>query len=340
MIGRIVFGLRSPAGPRARLSVLIFHRVLPAPDALRPGEPDAVRFAAQMSWVREWFNVLALDEAVERLRAGSLPARALCVTFDDGYADNLTVALPILQRLGLPATFFVASGYLDGGRMFNDTVIEAVRRAPGPRLDLADLGLGTHPLDGTAERRAAIAALLERLKYRPSDERADLADAIAARVGAALPADLMMSGAGLRALADAGMTIGAHTASHPILARISDGEAQREIETGRAALEARIGRPVTLFAYPNGKPGRDYTAAHVAMVRRLGFAAAVSTAPGAASPGGDPFQLPRFTPWDRTRLRYGLRLAGNLARRPQALPAAGADRAPGLERRLTGAGIR
>ena len=340
MIGALLFGLQAPAGRRARLSVLIFHRVLPAPDALNPGEPDAVRFAAQMSWVREWFNILALDEAVERLRVGELPARALCITFDDGYTDNVTVALPILRRLGLPATFFVASGYLDGGRMFNDTVIEAVRRAPGPRLDLADLGIGTHSIDGEAERRAAIAALLNRLKYRPADERADLADAIAARVGAALPDDMMMTGAQLCALADAGMTIGAHTANHPILARLADDEAVREIEMGRADLEARIGRPVALFAYPNGKPGRDYTAAHVAMVRRLGFTAAMSTAPGAASLGCDPLQLPRFTPWDRSRLRYGLRLAGNLARGAGASLAVAPECAPGVERRLTESGIR
>ena len=74
-----------------------------------------------------------------RLQQGRLPPRALAITFDDGYADNRTVAAPLLERHGLPCTFFVATGFLDGGRMWNDTLIETVRRAPGQTLDLRDL---------------------------------------------------------------------------------------------------------------------------------------------------------------------------------------------------------
>src|SRR5436305_15020348 len=91
--------LLSPGGPRGRLSIMIFHRVLPAPDPLRPSEPDAARFEAEMRNVARWFNVVALGRAVQGLKDGSLPARALAVTFDDGYADNHDVALPILRRL-------------------------------------------------------------------------------------------------------------------------------------------------------------------------------------------------------------------------------------------------
>ena len=129
--------LLSPAGRRARLSVLIFHRVLPRPDPLFPGVIDAAGFDAICRWVKGWFNVLALDDAARRLRDGSLPERALAITFDDGYADNHDVALPILLRHGLPATFFIATGFLDGGRMWNDTVIESIRRTPLPRTLLS-----------------------------------------------------------------------------------------------------------------------------------------------------------------------------------------------------------
>ena len=128
---RALFGLLSPGGARARLTVLIFHRVHPGQDAMFPGEMHAATFRERMGWVREWFNVLPLDEAVAALARGTLPARALAITFDDGYADNFTVALPILQQLGLPATFFIATGFLDGGRMWNDTVIEAMRARTG-----------------------------------------------------------------------------------------------------------------------------------------------------------------------------------------------------------------
>ena len=105
----------SPSGTRARLSILIFHRVLPEPDPLAPELPDRVRFEQILQWLKSWLNVLPLDQAVRRLSTGTLPERAASITFDDGYADNCTVALPLLLKHGLPATFFIATGFLDGG---------------------------------------------------------------------------------------------------------------------------------------------------------------------------------------------------------------------------------
>src|SRR5215831_142994 len=105
----------SPSGPRGRLSILIFHRVLRQHDPLISDLPTAAQFETQMRWVREWCNVLPLGEAIDRLYAGTIPARALSITFDDGYADNEEVAAPILKRLDMTATFFVATGFLDGG---------------------------------------------------------------------------------------------------------------------------------------------------------------------------------------------------------------------------------
>ena len=311
MITRALLGLSSPAGRRGRLSVLIFHRVLPQADPLQPDEPDAVTFESRMRWIQASFNVMPLAEAAAGLRTGDLPARSLCITFDDGYADNCTVALPILRRLKLQATFFVAAGFLNGGRMWNDSVIEAIRRAGAGSLDLSDLGLGIFDLAHTASRVAAIEQILGHLKYREPTERTALADAIARRIGAPLPDDLMLNTAQLRELRAAGMTIGAHTVDHPILARLSDDAARREIANGKRTLEALVGSPVTLFAYPNGEPGRDFTRQHVEMVRELGFRAAVTTASGAAMPGCDVHQIPRFTPWDRTELLFNIRLARN-----------------------------
>jgi hypothetical protein len=116
------------AGADAKLSILIYHRVLPVPDPLFPTETTVESFDAQLGLLKSLFNVLPLPEAVARLKAGTLPARAASITFDDGYADNFTRALPILQKHGLHATFFIATAYLDGGRMFNDTVIESIRQ--------------------------------------------------------------------------------------------------------------------------------------------------------------------------------------------------------------------
>ena len=316
---RAAFTAASPRGRRAPLSILIFHRVRRAPDPLFPDEPDASRFDAICAWLADWLNVLPLSEAVRRLARGSLPARAACITFDDGYADNLTEALPILRRHGLPATFFIATGFLDGGRMWNDTVIEAIRRTPHASLPLEPLGLpgiGTVRTGSCQEKRDALQTLIPRMKYLDTAAREDAASRIAELGAAALPDDLMLTSAQLRELRRAGMEIGAHTVRHPILARCDDAVAREEIAASRARLEELLGERIRLFAYPNGRSGADYTPAHVRLVRELGFDAAVSTNAGASRMGDDVYQLCRFTPWDRSRWRFALRLARNALEQP------------------------
>ena len=310
---RWLFSVLAPAAT-GRLSVLIFHRVHAQPDPLFPGEVHARLFDQQMGWVKRWFNVLPLALAVEGLKSGNLPARSAVITFDDGYADNRTVALPILKAHGLKAAFFIATGFMDGGRMWNDTLIETVRACRTPRLDLRELGFDDYPVDSVEQRRAAIAALIGRLKYIEPATRLEQVNAIARSANVVLPDDLMLTSAQLREMAQAGMTIGGHTVNHPILARLSETEALSEMVEGKRALERIVEAPVRFFAYPNGKPNEDYTAAHVRLAREAGFEAALSTAWGAAATGCDLYQIPRFSPWDKTRLRYGLRLAGNLRR--------------------------
>ncbi len=309
---RLLLHGASPGGRRARLSVLIFHRVLQSPDSLFPEEMDAARFDAICGWISDWFNVLPLDEAAVRLKAGTLPARAAAITFDDGYADNLHVALPILRRHGLVSTFFIATGFLDGGRMWNDTLIETVRGCRGAELDATPLGLERYPLGSVAQRRATVIRLIDQIKYRSLDERVRLGDQLAEIAGVRLPADLMMRSEDVRAMHAAGMQIGAHTVHHPILARLPADDAREEILGSRRMLEDLLGTRVGLFAYPNGKPGEDYLPENVQMVRALGFDAAVSTQWGSSRQGDDMFQIRRFTPWDNTRLRFGARLLMNL----------------------------
>ena len=312
---RGLFSLLAPAGCRGRLSILIFHRVLAAPDPLLPGEVDAASFDRICAWVAAWFQVLPLDEAVARLRRDDLPARAMAITFDDGYADNHDVAMPILKRHGLVATFYVATGFLDGGRMWNDTVIESVRGCALPELALGHLaidGVKRLALHSDADRRLAIQALLGGLKYRPGQERNQLVQQVAELAAATLPGGLMMRSDQVKALHAAGMTVGAHTETHPILLRLAPGAARREIELSRQKLEAILGEGVKHFAYPNGVPGRDLSDDTAKIVRDLGFESAVTTGWGAARRGADLFQLPRFTPWDRSRWKFGARMARNL----------------------------
>ena len=314
---RLPMSLLSPAGSRARLSILIFHRVLPQADPLFPETPTAQGFEQQMRWVRSWFTVLPLRQAVTQLHAGTLPARALAVTFDDGYADNEAIAAPILRSLGMSATFFVSTGFLEGGCMWNDRVIEAVRACTASTLDMRDTGLGQWGLGSDAQRRQAILGILGGIKRLEPERRSAVVDAVVRVTGNSPPPTLMMRPQQVRDLRALGMDIGAHTVTHPILSRLGADAARAEIARSKSDLEIILGEPVPLFAYPNGAPGQDYTAAHAAMVRECGFEAAVSTAWGAATRRSDRYQLPRFTPWDRSALRYGVRLLHNLTRTEQ-----------------------
>lgn len=310
---RIAASRFSPAGPGAKLSILIFHRVLAQPDPLFPSETTVKSFDWQMGLLKSLFNVLPLSEAVSRLQAGTLPARSAAITFDDGYADNYTHALPILQKHGLHATFFIATAYLDGGRMFNDTVIESLRNTQLAHLDLSDMQLGQYELASVAARTHAIHQILPKIKYLLPDEREAAAAQLAARAQVEhLPNDLMMTTAQLKNLHAAGMEIGGHTHRHPILAKLDRNAAHAEIATGKTAIEEKLGTRVRLFAYPNGKPGSDYLPEQAEIVRELGFEAAVSTAHGVSTCRSDIFQLARFTPWDTNRTAYALRLLQNL----------------------------
>lgn len=294
----------------ASLSVLIFHRVVPAPDALFPEEMHADRFDRLLAQLARSFHVLPLGEAVAALDQGRLPRGALSITFDDGYADNAEVALPLLQRHGLRASFFVATGFLDGGRMFNDSVIEILRHARGESIDLEAFGLGRLPIADAAQRRAAIDRLLPQVKYLELKARESAVATLRRAAGdPELPRNLMMRSAQVRELHRAGMEVGGHTVRHPILRVLPDADARAEIAGGRETLQTLIDAPVDVFAYPNGVPGQDYDERHVEMVRGLGFRAAVSTRAGTVRAASDRFQLPRFTPWDLSPARWMARLA-------------------------------
>jgi peptidoglycan/xylan/chitin deacetylase (PgdA/CDA1 family) len=309
---RSAFSLASPSGKNGRLSIFIFHRVLPQTDPLFPDEPDAKRFDEIMGWIGSWFNVLPLDSAISRLRNQSLPSRAAAITFDDGYADNFTIALPILLKHKLTATFFIATGFLDGGRMWNDTIIESVRALSSATLDLNPVGLGTYSVGSDYEKREAIAAIISKVKYCLTIERVEITERIANLANALPPNDLMMTTQQVRKMREAGMQIGAHTISHPILASIDPAEARCEMAGSKNFLEKLLGERVSLFAYPNGKPGIDYLNEHVSLAQELGFDAALSTAKGSARRGADLYQLPRFTPWDKANVHFGGRLLQNL----------------------------
>ena len=311
---KLVMRSLSPGKGRGKLIVFIFHRVLEKPDPLLAGEPDAVTFDWMIRFISQAFTVLPFGTAVEQLKRGDLPAAAACITFDDGYRDNFAIALPILQRHCVKATFFIATGFLDGGRMWNDDVIEAIRSAGNSRIDLSEFDLGSHELSTNTLRNQSLGAILGQLKYTPHEERATIARQMAHRAGVSDRSNLMMSSDEVRGLRSAGMEVGAHTRSHPILSGLSDRQAKDEIEGGKSELEAILDETVDVFAYPNGNPERDLTQRDVQLIAAAGFRAAATTAWGVATPQTDAFLVPRFTPWDRSYYRFAARTVLTLTR--------------------------
>ncbi|MDT3680115.1 MAG: polysaccharide deacetylase family protein [Burkholderiaceae bacterium] len=303
----------APAGERSRLSVFYFHRTPAEPDPLLPSEPDARMFDQILGWIGSQFRVLDPLEACDRLYDGTLPSRPAVITFDDGYRDNFTVAFPILQRHRMRAAFFVATAFLDGGMMFNDRVIEAVRRCRGGSISFtgAQGDPVRLPASSDLERRRAIDAILAAIKHLPPEDREEQVARIERDAGIASRAPTsvakMMDPDQVASLHRSGMRIGGHTRTHPILVKMDDGAARAEIAGGLDDLAGIIGERPSLFAYPNGRNGTDFDARHVSMLEESGVRFAFTTHAGTATRQASKLELPRFTPWDRSRHKFGVR---------------------------------
>lgn len=294
-MARPIFTLsRLSGGAQAALPILMYHRVLPTHDPLQADTHTARTMDTQFRTLARWFKVLPLDEAAALLAEGRLPPRAVSITFDDGYRDNHDIALPLLQRHGLTATFYVSSGFLNGGTMFHDVMVETIRHAPTGRLDLGLPDAAPVTLGDVHSRILALEALVRQVKYLDPVQREALSERLLATLGAHAPRHLMMDDEQVRNLTRAGMSVGGHTTQHLILARLDEATAWEEIRSNADALSSLTGQRLTSFAYPNGKPGLDYNPPHVEMVRRAGFLNAVSTRSGVGTRGAPRFELPRF----------------------------------------------
>ncbi len=305
-------GVLSLAGrivSRGKLSILIYHQVVAEFDPMRPNEPTAEVFDWQMALLARYFTPLSLDEAVQRLASGTLPANAVCVTFDDGYLNNLTVAQPILARYNIPATVYVATAFRNGDNMWNDRIQDLC--ADPNRFVLqtseAEIELGDWP-----SRIAAAQQLLKKLKYLPVAERLQEVDELYRLNQADEYAPRMMNDSQLQQLSALGVTIGAHTHNHPILKSLDAKAQQAEIAQSKTLLEQILHKPIEHFAYPNGVEGRDFDDVAVQWVEAAGFKSAVMTNWGYSTAATSPLRLKRFTPWDTTALRFHVRMLKNL----------------------------
>jgi peptidoglycan/xylan/chitin deacetylase (PgdA/CDA1 family) len=268
---------------RGRGLILTFHHVTPEPPgAFAPNRLLAITPAfldRTLTQLRDCgFDIVGLDAVPARLAEDAgRPFAAL--TFDDGYRDNAEYAAPVLTRHGAPWTLFVASDFAGGrGRLWWIELERAVAR-----LDRVRLGPLELPARGPAEKARAFEIVYRALRAGPEDRLLDGVAALCREAGVTpggLAAELCLSWDDLRTLArDPAVTIGAHTCSHPMLAKHEPETAAREVAESRARIEAELGRPVRHLSYPVGDPGsagpREF-----ALARTLGFATAVTTRPG------------------------------------------------------------
>lgn len=297
---------------RPALSILIYHRILETKDPLLPDEVDQKEFETQLIALSKHYQIITLRHAIALMKAGSLPNNALCITFDDGYENNYSVALPILLKHNLTATFFIASGFLDGGIMWNDVIIELVRNTEDEVLDLSYVNLGQYKISTDVnERRDVLNSIIKEIKHLDGVSRSELIEKIMDRESSLLPKDLMMSSEQVRKMSESGMEIGGHTLTHPILSKISDHNVEIELVKDKSRLEKIIGKSISSFAYPNGKKGQDYLDKHAHLVKSIGYEQAVSTNVGITRDNSDLFQLPRYTPWDKNVDKFLLKLMLN-----------------------------
>jgi peptidoglycan/xylan/chitin deacetylase (PgdA/CDA1 family) len=282
------------------------------------------RFDEQLAWLQRHREVLPLSEFARRHRDGALPARAIAITFDDGYACNASAAVPLLEAHDLPATIFVTTGPVSSGREFWwDDLQRIVADAPVDRLTVSSGGCRAEVgLDGAAEfgrwhpghppsnsRQTAFLELWNALRTVDAASRDEAIEELRAQTGTprrGRESHRPMTPEELRRLADSGrIEIGAHTLTHPVLTEWPKDEQRAEIDGGRQACALLTGRMPTSFAYPFG----DHDPVAVELVREAGFDVACTTVSAPVRTGCDVLALPRLQveDWSADELARALR---------------------------------
>jgi peptidoglycan/xylan/chitin deacetylase (PgdA/CDA1 family) len=272
------------------VAILGYHRIAEAPhDPFGMAvAPDA--FDAQLGFLARNCRPVSLSQAIGELARVDVPAGTVVVTLDDGYADTLDAALPVMRRHGVPATVFACTGY--GGDVFWWDRLASLASASLPQRVEIDVGATRHDLtardSGTLLHR--VARLLE--PANPSERDHAIGQLSGMVAGAEMtPTARALTHDELATLAtDPLIEIGGHTITHPLLARLPEAEQRREIVENRAALVSITGQPVRHFAYPHG----SLTALTTELVRSAGYDAACCSEASVATPDENRHALPRL----------------------------------------------
>lgn len=291
--------------------VLCYHRVATRHSDMNSVVVSPDNFRVHMDYLKRNFRIVRFEEKWEHL-----DKPAVAVTFDDGYADNLTEALPILEEMGIPATFFISSENIDTRNEFwwdaLERMVSGADCCPA-RFSLRDSHHGRTWLTLTAEERMVMFRDLHRIfMVGTQAQRTEWLRQLDTWTGGNCPqADInrLLTGDELRQLSNhAGVTIGAHSVTHPRLSALSEDEQRHEIVESGRQLANIIGREVQVFAYPFGKIS-DFNMTSARICREAGYLKAAAAFPGEAHRWNDPFQIPRHFVynWDSGRFAYQLK---------------------------------
>lgn len=296
-----------------RLLVLGWHNIAGTYAFPSSGETGRKGFAQQMRTLSLAANVVGLKDALERLHRGeSLPPRAVAITFDDGYADNLTVAVPIMEDLGLTATFFLVPGLLSGeADGWWETLGWAVFNSPLQALDWEE---ARFDLGGESTRRAAYSQLVTSLKFRPHGARdAAMRALIETLAPRGQRPRLFMGWQGARELLRRDFTVESHTLTHPVLSQETAAHQQLELLGARESLEGELDIEISTVAYPHGGLP-DYNAETLTAARSAGYRWGITTREGFSTAAIPPLEIRRCVMYPErgvidllAQLRYMLR---------------------------------
>jgi len=255
-------------------------------------------FARQMETLDRYFNVLPLEELVERAAKSDVPPNAVAITFDDGYQDNYENAFPILKQFGLPATIFLATGAIDSNTpLWHDRVFDAFRRTNTESVSFAE---EEYPLRTPSEKCTAVNAFRRYLRKYNFQDWADQIQQLTDKLGMPETGCLHAQKLSWREIEEMSIekiTFGAHTVTHPILTRMPLAKAIDEIVSSKETIERRLSSPVRLFAYPNGGPD-DFNEPIKRALKDAGFLCGVTTLWGSNDTHTDPYELRRVQLWD------------------------------------------
>jgi peptidoglycan/xylan/chitin deacetylase (PgdA/CDA1 family) len=309
-MSRILFELPSRLGvtnlwraiDRFSVPVVALHGVLPDADTSpfnSTGKfitPEKLRgFLERVSRI---FGVIPLEEFIDAHLAGKKIKNAMVLTFDDGYRNTYRYAFPVLREMGLPFAVFVTTGFIDSDMVLWNDRLEFAVASTRQRVLPAGILAREASLATPDERQAAILELKEVLKRKPRDEAAGLVDALCELLGTDSASPKLddvrfLKSAEVAELAAANVAIGGHSVTHPVLSRESRERVSREVLDCKKRLEEITAKPVTSFAYPNGRR-EDFSDIVKETLIAAGYRAAFTTIHGVCRPGDNSLELRRI----------------------------------------------